>query len=63
MIKLTKLPKLGRVIDSDIKTIGCEECGWIVNVSHLTKAQAFQEAQDHEDIEHEGARIEWHTIN
>ena len=56
-------PKLGAVISADIKTIGCGECKWIIDVSHLTKEQAFREAQDHEDIEHEGSRIEWHTIN
>ena len=44
------------------QTITCSDCGQRIDVTGLTKEQAFQEAQDHEDIEHEGSKIEWHTV-
>lgn len=49
--------------DGELQTVNCDECGWSIDVTHLTKKQAFQEAQDHEDIEHEGSRIEWHGVH
>jgi len=43
-------------------TIKCDECGWKSDPFKDSEA-AFDGAQDHEDIEHEGSTIKWERIH
>ena len=39
-------------------TIICDDCGW-KSAPFKNNHAAFEGAQDHEDIEHEGSTIKW----
>jgi len=43
-------------------TIKCDECGWKSEPFKDSNA-AFEGAQDHEDIEHEGSAIKWERVH
>ena len=47
----------------ELQTIACGECDWQMDVSHLTTKAAFQEAQDHQDVEHYEAPIKWEGVH
>ena len=39
-------------------TITCDECGWKSD-PFVNSTAAFEGAQEHEDVEHEGSKIKW----
>lgn len=43
-------------------TIACDECGWKSDPFRDADA-AFERAQDHEDLEHEGSEIKWERVH
>jgi len=54
---------IGKAIADDKSiTITCYECGWKSNPFEDSSA-AFDGAQDHEDIEHEGSTIKWERVH
>ena len=43
-------------------TITCYECAW-KSEPFKDNTAAFEGAQDHEDIEHEGSKIKWERVH
>jgi len=42
--------------------IQCDDCGWKSDPSK-DSSTAIEAAQDHEDTEHEGSKVEWLRVN